>query len=86
MALPIGNQEDALLASNGFHLVVFNDKLLLQHLDCIQLLRLLGLCQHNLAKVAFTQHSKKIEVIQSNASSSTLSIGRRSAGLRNHLL
>lgn len=66
MSFPVGNQEHPLFRANALNLIVFNNKLLLQHLNGIQSPRPLRLSQHNLTKVTLTQHSKKIEMIKSN--------------------
>ena len=46
--------------------VIVDDELLLKHLDGIQAATLLLFCQHDLTKVALTEHGQKVEVIQTN--------------------
>jgi|SRR5690242_11178 len=70
----VGNQEHPLLRACAFNFVILDDELLLQHLNGVQLLRALGLCQHNLTKVTLSKDRKEIEVIQSYPSSSSLRV------------
>src|SRR6266850_270243 len=46
--------------------VVVNDKLLLQHLNSVQVVRRLLLGQHHLPEIAFSKHSQEIEIIKAN--------------------
>ena len=57
MTFPVSNQEDTLLGTNAFHLIVFNNEFLLEDLDCIKLSRSLRLGKHDLAEVTLTQNS-----------------------------
>ncbi len=56
MSLLVGDQEHPLLRSRALHFIVLDDKLLLEHLDRVQLLRRFRLRQHHLAEVPFAQH------------------------------
>jgi len=51
MSLLVSNQKDALFRSSAFYFIVLNDELLLQDFDGVQLLRALGLSQHDLAEI-----------------------------------
>lgn len=66
MPLLVGNQEHAFLRFGAFHLVILNDKLLFENLDGVKLLRRLGLRQHDLSEISFTEDSQEIEVIKAN--------------------
>ena len=46
--------------------IIVDDELLLQHLNRIQAARLLLFCQHDLAEVTLTKHSKEVEVVEAN--------------------
>ena len=64
MTLLVCNQEDSFLGPRAFDLVVLDDKLLFQHLNSIQLLRSLCLGKHDFSKVAFAEHCKEVEVVE----------------------
>ena len=67
MTFPVGNQEHSLLRSNTFHFIVLNDKLFLENLDGEQSPRTLRFCEHDLTKIALTQNSKEVEVIEADS-------------------
>lgn len=73
--LLVGNQEHPLLRTRALHFVILDNELLLQNLDGVQLLGSLGFSQHDLSKVSFTQHSKKVEMVQSYPLASALRVG-----------
>ena len=83
MTLLVGDEEHALLALGALDLVVLDDEFLLEHLDGVQLLRRLGLGQHDLAEVAFAQHRQEVEVLEPNAACRRLLLLLL---LRDHLL
>ena len=71
MSLPVRNQENSLLRACTLNLVIFNNELLLQDLDSIKLPGSLGFCQHDLTEVTLSKNSEEIEVVETNASTST---------------
>jgi hypothetical protein len=46
--------------------IILNDKLLLQHLDCVQLSRRLFLGKHDFSEITLTENRKEVEVVQAN--------------------
>ena len=68
MSFFISNQEDSFLSLRAFDLVILDDELFLQDLNSIELFGSLCLCKHDFTEVTFTKDSKKVEVLQANAS------------------
>jgi hypothetical protein len=73
VAFLVRDEEYPLLRPDALNLVIFDDKLLLEHLDSVQLFRRLGLGQHDLAKVTFSKDRQEVEMIEPNATARALS-------------
>ena len=56
--------QNALLRHGTLHVVVLQDHVLLQHLDCVDFLGALQLGQHHLSKTALAQDFDKVELAQ----------------------
>lgn len=68
----ISDDEDISFRSCTLHFVVFDNKLFLQYFDSVQLLRGLGLCQHDLPEITLPQNSQEVEMVQADAPPGTL--------------
>jgi hypothetical protein len=73
VALLVRDEEHPLLGPYALDLVVFDNELLFENLDGVQLLRRLGLGQHDLTKVTLSENSKEVEVIEADAAARALS-------------
>jgi hypothetical protein len=82
VAFLVRDEEHPLLGPYALYLVIFYDEFLLENFDRVQLLCGLGLGQHDLAKVTFSENSKEVEVIEPNAAARALSGRRRYRLLR----
>ena len=69
MLFLVRDEKNSLFRTSALYFVVLDDEFFLQNFDGVQLLRSLGLCQHDLTKVTLTQHSKKVKVVETDTNS-----------------
>ena len=75
MAFFVGNQEHSLLRACTLNFIVLDDELLLKHLDGVQAIGPLLLCQHDFTKVTLSKDRKEVEVIETYPSPGSLGVG-----------
>src|ERR1700738_431627 len=66
MTVFIRHKEPPFLTPRALNLIILHNKLLLEHLDRIQLPCLFGLCEHDLSEITFSQDSEEIEIFEAD--------------------
>lgn len=67
MSGAIGNDIHISFRPCAFNFIIFNDELLLQHFDGVELLRSFCLGKHDFTKISFTEDCQEIEMIKSDS-------------------